>query len=105
MTDIVLQSNAITPLPLPQVNITIRAGVLGDVPFMDSLQKLHTRQVGWMPTAQFEGKIRLGHVLIAEQAGSGQRAAAPRPRCLLALAISSALINTSSAMMWGLFIR
>jgi hypothetical protein len=57
-------------IPLPNVNITIRPGVLSDVPFMDSLQKLHSKQVGWMPTKQFEGKIKLGHVLIAEEVGS-----------------------------------
>jgi len=56
-------------LPLPSVNVTIRPGVLSDVPFLDSLQKLHTKQVGWMPTGQFEGKIKLGHVLIAESDG------------------------------------
>ena len=38
---------------------------------MDGLQKLHTRQVGWMPTKQFEGKVKLGHVLIAEAAEEG----------------------------------
>lgn len=42
---------------------------MSDVPFLDSLQKLHTKQVGWMPTATFEGKIKLGHVLIAELNG------------------------------------
>ncbi len=42
---------------------------MADVPFLDSLQKLHTRQVGWMPTAQFEGKIKAGHVIIAEVDG------------------------------------
>ncbi len=55
------------PAPLPSVNITIRPGVMSDIPFLDSLQKLHTKQVGWMPTKQFEGKIALGHVLIAEE--------------------------------------
>jgi hypothetical protein len=39
---------------------------MDDLAFMDSLQKIHTKQVGWMPTAQFEGKIKLGHVLVAE---------------------------------------
>ena len=68
MSEIILQSNAIEPRPLPRVNVTIRPGVLSDVPFLDSLQKLHTKQVGWMPTAQFEGKIKLGHVLVAEVA-------------------------------------
>ena len=56
------------PMPLTRANVTIRPGVLGDVPFLDSLQKLHTKQVGWMPTKQFEGKIAAGHVLIAEAA-------------------------------------
>ena len=67
MSDLIIQPNAVAPSRLPQVNVTIRAADLSDVPFLDSLQKLHTRQVGWMPTATFEGKIRLGHVLIAER--------------------------------------
>lgn len=60
--------------PSPLTPIAIRPATLEDVSFMDALQKLHSKQVGWMPTATLEGKIRLGHVLIAE-AGSGQRAA------------------------------
>ena len=55
------------PLPPPRVPITVRPGVLGDVPFLDSLQKLHAKQVGWMPTKQFEEKVAAGHVLIAEE--------------------------------------
>lgn len=39
-------------MALPQVDVTIRPGVPSDVPFLDSLQKLHTKQVGWRPTAQ-----------------------------------------------------
>jgi hypothetical protein len=46
--------------------ITIRPGAMDDLPFLDRLQKIHTRQVGWMPTKQLEGKIKLGHVIIAE---------------------------------------
>ena len=53
-------------IPIPRTPITIRPGVMSDMPFLDSLQKLHTKQVGWMPTKQFEGKIKLGHVIIAE---------------------------------------
>src|SRR4051812_21098875 len=53
-------------IPVPKIPISIRAGTVEDIPFLDRLQKLHTKQVGWMPTAQFEGKIKLGHVLIAE---------------------------------------
>src|SRR4051794_38939869 len=58
-------------LPAPREAITIRLGTVEDIPFLDSLQKLHTKQVGWMPTAQFEGKIRAGHVLIAEENAGG----------------------------------
>ncbi len=63
MTDI----TRTTPIALPEarVPITIRAGTMEDVPFMDSLQKKTTKQVGWMPTKQFEGKIAAGHVLVA----------------------------------------
>ncbi len=53
-------------LPEPRVDFTIRAGVPGDVPFIDALQKKHGKQVGWMPTKQLEGKVAAGHVLIAE---------------------------------------
>ncbi len=58
-------------MPLPSVNVTIRPGVMSDLPFLDSLQKMHTKQVGWMPTKQFEGKIKAGHVLVAEQCRVG----------------------------------
>jgi hypothetical protein len=70
----VLSTQHLTPiaLPVPRVNITIRAGVMSDLPFLDSLQKMHTKQVGWMPTKQFEGKIKLGHVLIAEEMRSAE---------------------------------
>ena len=55
-----------SPAPLvPKTDIVIRPGVMADVPFLDSLQRIHTKQVGWMPTQQFEGKIKLGHVLVA----------------------------------------
>src|SRR5688572_31790821 len=56
-------------LPLPRCDVSVRPGTMADVAFLDSLQKLHTKQVGWMPTKQFEGKIKLGHVLIAESNG------------------------------------
>ena len=48
------------PIPIPKQSITIRPGTLADVPFLDALQKMHSKQVGWMPTKQFEGKIKLG---------------------------------------------
>ena len=38
-----------------------------DLPFIDGLQKKHTKQVGFMPTKALEGKVRAGHVLVAEE--------------------------------------
>ena len=74
VSDIVVHASelAARPAPAPRVDITIRPAVMEDVPFLDALQKLHTKQVGWMPTKQFKGKIAAGHVLIAED-GAGER--------------------------------
>jgi hypothetical protein len=58
-------------IPIPRVAVTIRPGVLSDVPFMDALQRMHTKQVGFFPTAQFEGNIKQGKVLVAEQRVEG----------------------------------
>ena len=55
------------PMPLPTTSITIRPGTLGDVDFLDALQRKTTKQVGFMPRKQFEGKVAAGHVLIAEE--------------------------------------
>ncbi len=58
------------PRPLPDYRergLSVRPGTLEDIPFLDSLQKKHTKQVGWMPTKQLEGKINAGHVLVAEE--------------------------------------
>jgi hypothetical protein len=30
------------------VNVTIQSGAMSDVPFLGSLQKLHTNHLGWM---------------------------------------------------------
>jgi hypothetical protein len=49
--------------------ITIRSATPGDLSFIDSLQKMHSKQVGWMPTKTLEGKIKLGHAIVAEDAG------------------------------------
>jgi hypothetical protein len=56
------------------VPITIRPGTMDDLPFIDALQKKHTKQVGFMPTKQFEGKIKAGHVLVAEERHEGTEA-------------------------------
>jgi hypothetical protein len=63
-----------SPLPAPACPISVRVATLADLPFIDSLQKLHTKQVGWMPTKQLEGKIKAGHVIIAEERHEGTEA-------------------------------
>jgi hypothetical protein len=59
--------NAPVVLPAPRCAVRIRPGVMGDLPFIDSLQRMHAKQVGWMPTKQLEGKIGRGHVIVAEE--------------------------------------
>ena len=54
-------------IPIPKIPITVRPATMDDLSFIDGLQKKHTKQVGFMPTKQFEGKIKLGHVLVAEE--------------------------------------
>jgi hypothetical protein len=68
------------PIPLPAyrardgVRIEIRPATMEDLPFIDRLQKMHTKMVGFMPMKQLEGKVGAGHVLVAEEVGSRQRA-------------------------------
>jgi len=38
---------------------------MSDLPFIDRLQKMHSKMVGWMPTKQLEGKIGAGNVIVA----------------------------------------
>jgi hypothetical protein len=53
-------------LPIPRSAVSIRPAAMSDLAFIDSLQKLHAKQVGWMPTKALEQKIGAGEVLIAE---------------------------------------
>src|SRR5688572_23230 len=53
-------------IPVPRIAVTVRQGTAEDLPFIDALQSKQTRQLGWMPRKQLEGKIALGHVLVAE---------------------------------------
>ncbi len=55
-------------LPEPRVAINVRAGTLDDLPFVDSRMKKHSKQLAFLPTKALEGKVALGHVLIAETA-------------------------------------
>ena len=51
---------------VPRVTVNIRSGTMADVPFVDRMQKAHSRALGFLPTKAIEGKIKLGHVLVAE---------------------------------------
>ena len=75
-----------TALPAPRVPIVVRPAVMSDLPFIDRLQKLHSKQVGWMPTRQLEGKIAAGHVIVAEEndkvtRGQGDKVKENLPPC------------------------
>jgi hypothetical protein len=54
-------------VPTPRLPVSVRVAMAADLPFIDSLQKQHAKQVGWMPTKQLEGKVRMGHVIVAEE--------------------------------------
>jgi len=56
---------AYTPI-VARVPIAVRPAVMGDLAFIDRMQKQHSRELGFLPTAALEGKIRLGQVLVAE---------------------------------------
>ncbi|MFT3787023.1 MAG: hypothetical protein QM770_12795 [Tepidisphaeraceae bacterium] len=68
------QRTAALQLPSPRVAITVRAGTLDDLPFIDGLMKKHSKALAFLPTEALEGKVRLGHVLVAEAVSSGQYA-------------------------------
>src|SRR5512138_1910914 len=53
-------------IPTPRTPLSIRPATMDDLPFIDCLQKMHTKQVGWMPAKQLEGKLNAGHVIIAQ---------------------------------------
>jgi hypothetical protein len=56
--------NAIAPIA--RCTMTIRPAVAGDYQFIDRLQDMHSKALGFMRKAALEGKIALGEVLIAE---------------------------------------
>lgn len=53
-------------IPVSRCTVSVRPATMEDVPFIDQLQKMHSHMVGWFPGKQIEGKIKLGHVIIAE---------------------------------------
>ena len=71
MNDLALTSSA-TPLPPAPVAVSVRPATLADAAFIDSLQKMHGKMVGFMPTAQLHAKIAAaGQVLVAEDVAGG----------------------------------
>jgi N-acetylglutamate synthase-like GNAT family acetyltransferase len=52
-------------VPIPQVDVRVRDATLADVAFIDRLQKLHGKQVGFMRTSWIENKIKAGQVNVA----------------------------------------
>jgi hypothetical protein len=54
-------------IPIPKIELSIRPATMDDLAFLDSLQKVHSKQLGYFPTKQFEGYIAMGGVLIAEE--------------------------------------
>jgi hypothetical protein len=113
----ILDSRSSSALPLPQADVSVRVATMADVPFVDRLQKMHSKMVGFMPGKQIEGKINAGEVLIAEsdeatrhEATKGKaktpfpplrRFVAPSLRRLFPWATSSGRTATSSATTWG----
>ena len=70
------------PRPLPDYRargLQVRLATMSDLPFLDSLQKMHSKQLGFFPRAQMEGYIRDQWILIAEQSVAGSP---PHPRPL-----------------------
>ena len=59
-----MSENAI--VPVPRCEVSIRPAVADDYAFIDCLQDMHSKAVGFVPKAQLEGKVKLGHLLIAE---------------------------------------
>ena len=53
-------------IPIARVPITVRPAVAGDYSFIDRLQDMHSKALGFMPKAQLDGKIARGEVLVAE---------------------------------------
>src|SRR6188472_3750339 len=70
-TELLTTSRVAVKLPVARRALSVRLATNDDIPFMDEMQKLHQKQLGFMPRQTFEGKIRLGHVLVAE--GSGEK--------------------------------
>ena len=72
-------------VPIARVTMSVRPATLADMPFIDSLQKRHGKQLGFFPRAQMQGYVEAGSVLIAEgtearRTRAGKKAAARTPK-------------------------
>jgi hypothetical protein len=54
-------------IPIPRCDVNVRLAMSGDLPFIDSLQKLHKKQVGFLATSWIESRIAKKQVLVAEE--------------------------------------
>src|SRR5688500_4090862 len=59
-------------VPIPQIDVSVRVATADDFAFIDSLQKLHSKQVGFLKRQAIEAKIAAGQALIAEDV-AGER--------------------------------
>src|SRR5688572_23451281 len=67
MSTLAIQSAQSLALPAPRCGeIAVRVGTTDDIPFIEKLQRLHQKMLGFMPMGTIKGKISAGHVLIAE---------------------------------------
>jgi GNAT superfamily N-acetyltransferase len=65
-------SSVVPSLPVPRAPIDVRVATMDDLPFLDSLQKQHSKALGFFPRAQMEGYIANQWILIAEDAATKQ---------------------------------
>src|SRR5688500_12071940 len=64
-------------LSIPSAAVRVREATPADVPFVDRLQKLHSKMVGFMPSQQLAGKMAAREVLIAQEGGGDSSPAEP----------------------------
>src|SRR5688500_8065 len=72
MTDLIVHTAKPLPLPEPRERIEIAPATMADVDWIDALQKRHRNQGGWHPRGTREGKIGLGQIIVARDAGGAR---------------------------------
>jgi hypothetical protein len=66
MSEIITTTRPHAITPAARTDVQVRPATLDDFDFLDRLQTAHSKQLGYMPRKQLEGKIAAGHVLVAE---------------------------------------